>query len=420
VKTHDLPLESVVGRKLRLRRIIASGGGGTVFEAMHEDLAVPVAVKVRHDGPSGPCPRRTKRFLREARVAARLQSPHAVRVLDVAADEGATPYIVMEYLEGETLQQHLKAAGPLPVATAVRHVLQALEALAEMHAAGIVHRDIKPSNLFLARRNDGTTLLKVLDFGLVTPDEQGLESDLTKSESAVGTPLYMAPEQYVSSKYVDARVDVWAIGVTLFELLTGRSPFHATTLAEVSRRVSRDAPDPLPESVPAELAAVIRGCLVKDPAERIGDVASLMRSLAPFAELAPRESAVLAFVAPESVRLPAIPRAELEPESPRFRRRSLLVLAAAAGVIVAAGALAARAGDRAAEAIEAAPAVALAPPVAVSAAPPPVLEMDDVAAVEPTREEARRAARKAPKVGHPSKRTARPPASHRGFDDRIE
>src|SRR5262249_26962732 len=134
------------------------------------------------------------------------------------------PYIVMAYLEGEDLHELLPSLGPLPTGLAVDYVLQACEAVAEAHRLGIVHRDLKPANLLLNHRPDGTPLVKVLDFGISKSDDQD-DAGLTTTMTVVGSPSYMSPEQLRSAKNVDARADVWALAVILFELLTGKRPF---------------------------------------------------------------------------------------------------------------------------------------------------------------------------------------------------
>jgi hypothetical protein len=278
---------AVLDGKLRLERLIAAGGGGAVFEASHVGLATRVAVKVLRPGPEGVGERRLQRFLREARIAAKLKSAHAVRILDIATPPQGTPYLVMEYLQGETLGEMLQRCGPLPIPDAVDYVLQAIEPLAEMHASGIVHRDVKPSNLFLARGPNGATSLKLLDFGVATPDPSSeAELELTMTNAEIGTPLYMSPEQFMSAKHVDARVDIWSLGVTLYQLIAGRTPFTAHTILSLRTRILEEQPESLEKvrpEVPRALAEVVMQCLAKEPTSRISDVATLARALEPFA-----------------------------------------------------------------------------------------------------------------------------------------
>ena len=261
---------TVLDGKFEIERALASGAAGDVYEAMHLGLSTRVAVKVLRPGIPETADIRRRRFMREARVAARLKSDNVVRIYDIVAPEQGRTYIVMELLHGETLADRVKRAGALPAAEAVDFVLQATRPLAEMHDEGIVHRDVKPSNLFLARDADGKERIKLLDFG-VAAFQQPLaraDSSLTLSEAVVGTPRYMAPEQVQSSSRVDARADVWALGVTLYELVAGRPPFDGQTVLAVLNQIERQEPAPLPDTVPAAIAAVVNDCLAKDPARR--------------------------------------------------------------------------------------------------------------------------------------------------------
>ncbi|MFS8068038.1 MAG: serine/threonine-protein kinase, partial [Byssovorax sp.] len=207
----------LIAGKYRVDRVLGAGGMGTVFAATHVVLGQRVAIKRMHPERigrhnAGP------RFLREARAAARLRSQHVARVIDVGVLEDGAPFIVMEHLDGEDLAALVDRRGALPVAEAVEYVLQAAEAIAEAHAAGIVHRDLKPENLFLSFDLAGAPCIKVLDFGI--SKLLGDELALTRAAVAVGTPLYMSPEQMVSSRDVDSRTDLWSLGVVLYELVT--------------------------------------------------------------------------------------------------------------------------------------------------------------------------------------------------------
>ncbi len=272
--------------KLRIERMLASGAAGDVFEALHLGLGTQVAVKVLRPGGGETADIRRRRFLREARVAARLRSPYVVRVFDVVEGDGGLTYIVMELLHGETLAERLATGGRLPVRDAVQLVRQATHALAEMHDAGIIHRDIKPSNLFVEQEADGSRRVKLLDFGVAAlrqPLAPG-ESSITYSEAFLGTPRYMAPEQVRSSKTVDARADVWALGVTLYELLTGAPPFDGLTVIAVLNQIERGSPPPLerqrPE-LPDALVALVSRCMSRDPDERPANARAFGEELEP-------------------------------------------------------------------------------------------------------------------------------------------
>ncbi len=274
----------VIAGKYRIQRILGEGGMGCVVAARHLYLNQDVAIKFLQPAGAGD-PQYTARFLREAQAAATIKSEHVVRVVDMGALDNGAPYMVMEYLDGKDLGQLVDAQGPLPVADAVDYVLQASEALAEAHAAGLVHRDIKPPNLFLARRTDGSPLVKLLDFG-IAKSQNPVNGSLTATGASMGSPSYMSPEQVRSSKDVDARSDIWAMGATLYELLTGRPPFEAETFSALCAAIMVDAPAPLRKlrpDAPAALEKVILRCLEKDPNKRFADVAAFAQALAPFA-----------------------------------------------------------------------------------------------------------------------------------------
>jgi serine/threonine-protein kinase len=289
------PIEpgQVLGGKYRVDSILARGGMGVVVEATHLQLRQRVAIKFcRSEGLSEPTA--VERFFREARAASAIRSEHVVRIMDVGSlDSGApdtlpygVPYIVMEYLEGSDLAHVLRARGALPVAEAVGYVLQACEAIAEAHIAGIVHRDLKPANLVLTRRADGSPVVKVVDFGISKVRVLEGEGAITDEALLMGTPFYMSPEQLTATRDVDARADVWALGVILFELVTAAQPFRADTGPELCARILTGPPDRLaavrPDASAALEDAILR-CLEKDPAARFADVGELALALAPLA-----------------------------------------------------------------------------------------------------------------------------------------
>ncbi|MEJ7603135.1 MAG: serine/threonine-protein kinase [Kofleriaceae bacterium] len=285
--TAGVQVGEMIAGKYRLEHEIGAGGMGVVYAATHVRLDQRVALKfLLADAAQNP--EMVERFFREARAAVKVQSEHVARVIDIGDREG-TPYIVMEYLEGEDLEGIVDTFGPLPVTDAVRYVLQSCEALAEVHVQGIVHRDIKPANLFLAARADGTCIVKLLDFGISKSAPAWIAGAkgpaLTQTSAVIGSPRYMSPEQLRSSRDVDARADVWALGVTLFELLGGNSPFASGTMPEVCASILKDEPGSLAQlrpEIPAALEAVIRRCLAKDPAKRWSNVAELATALRPF------------------------------------------------------------------------------------------------------------------------------------------
>jgi serine/threonine-protein kinase len=216
-----------------------------------------------------------------------LQSAHVVRVMDVGTLDDGLPFMVMEYLSGTDLGHVLDVRSMLPIEEAVDYLLQALEAIAEAHSLGIVHRDLKPSNLFLTIRPDGSPLVKVLDFGISKAIDANAEQvSLTATAMVLGSPLYMSPEQVRSTKNVDTRTDVWALGVILYELIAGAPPFEAESVTGLCAKIVADPPVPLrarrPE-VPQALEVVVARCLEKDMARRPRNVAELAMALKPFA-----------------------------------------------------------------------------------------------------------------------------------------
>ena len=272
--------------KYLVERVIGIGGMGVVVAAHHVHLEERVAIKfLLPEALSDP--NLVKRFLREGKAASKIRSEHVARVYDVGTLENGAPYIVMEFLEGSDLSALVKAYGPLPVATAVEYLLQACEAIAEAHAVGITHRDIKPSNLFLATRRDGSPVVKVIDFGIskMTAGPEG-DMDITKTADARGSMLFMPPEQMVSSKNADPRIDIWALGVSLHYLLSRTFPFHAGTVPELCLMILQQEPTPLRAvrpDMPARLEACILRCLRKAPGERYANVAELAEALLEFA-----------------------------------------------------------------------------------------------------------------------------------------
>ena len=274
----------VILDKYRVERVLGQGGMGVVVAATHVDLDQRVALKfllpnaLEHQ-------ELVERFAREAKAAARIQSQHVVRVLDTGRMPTGAPFMVMEYLEGSDLAAVVEQGGPLDPGVAIDHVLQACEAIGEAHSAGIVHRDLKPSNLFLAKQRDRRTMVKVLDFG-ISKVEDPKSAPLTRTATMMGSAHYMSPEQLTSSKDVDARTDIWSLGVILYEIISGVRPFEAETMPEIVAQILQNRPKRLGElrgDVPRDLELVIARCLASSPQERFPSVADLATALCPFA-----------------------------------------------------------------------------------------------------------------------------------------
>jgi serine/threonine-protein kinase len=280
----------VLAGKYRVERVLGQGGMGVVVAAKHLHMEQRVAIKfLLPDLASHP--ETVARFAREANAAVKIQSEHVGRVIDVGTLESGAPYMVMEYLEGSDLADVVARRGPLPWHEVVEYVLQACEAIAEAHVAGIVHRDLKPANLFLIRRADGSPCVKVLDFGISKAADAASGSALTQTAAMMGSPKYMSPEQLKSARDVDARTDIWALGVILYELLSGEGAFRADTMPQLYVAIIQDPPQPLRRTdVPPGLHQVILRCLEKDPARRFQSVAELAAALHEFAPVHARRS----------------------------------------------------------------------------------------------------------------------------------
>lgn len=275
----------VVSGKFRVERVLGEGGMALVYLATHLQLDERVALKfLRHDAQTRPDI--VHRFQREARAAVKLKSEHVARVSDVGEHNGV-PYMVMEYLDGANLEELVQRHGRLPVEEAIDYVIQGCDGISEAHANHIVHRDLKPANLFAVDRGDGRRVVKVLDFGISKLALTGKVSDvdLSKTSSIVGSPLYMSPEQIRSSKDVDRRTDVWALGIVLFELITGKTPFQGddftSLMAEILEKPHLRMAELRPD-VPLELDEILDRCLAKDVRRRYQTAAELAIALLPF------------------------------------------------------------------------------------------------------------------------------------------
>jgi eukaryotic-like serine/threonine-protein kinase len=291
----DLPAGEVLAGKYRVDRVLGSGAMGIVVRVVALAGEGVFALKLLRPSVARD-PVAAQRFLREAEVAVRIASPHVVRILDMGKLDTGTPYLVMEYLDGSTLEARLDGGASLPPAQACDLALQTAEGLAAAHAMGVVHRDIKPSNLFLTRGAGGGDHLKIVDFGvskILDPEGSG-SVGLTRTQTALGSPLYMSPEQMRSARSAGFPADQWSLGAVLYRMVTGHRPFGAESLARVCVQVLTGDFAPVAQlqpDLPAGLAVTIERCLRIEPAERYADMAELAAALAPFAGPSGRERA---------------------------------------------------------------------------------------------------------------------------------
>jgi serine/threonine-protein kinase len=290
----------IIAKHYRVEQVLASGGMGLVVEAVHVKRGKRVAIKLLRSDIQ--C-RRTavRRFLRETRIASQLRSEHIVEMYAAGEHRRGEPFLVMELLDGEDLGEHIELEGRLAPRRAAELVLQAARGVAAAHARNIVHRDIKPENLFVTRTPEGREVVKVLDFGLSKVRQQmdseseacELRAELTGPTTKLGTCPYMPPEQWVCSRDVDARGDVWALGVVLYELISGQRPFEARGIGALMHKIlggDRQKLSELVGGLPAALDAIIDRCLAVNRDDRFSDASELVDALEAVAPLLPERT----------------------------------------------------------------------------------------------------------------------------------
>ncbi|HEX7597225.1 MAG TPA: serine/threonine-protein kinase [Polyangia bacterium] len=306
----------------QIQRLIGEGGMGKVYLAVHPGIGRQAAVKVLSPGDAAD-PQIVSRFITEARAANAIRHPNIVDIYDSGVLESGTPYIVMEYLEGEMLTQAL-ARGPLPLADAIDWGCQIADALAAAHAHEVVHRDLKPDNLFLVDdpRRYGKKQVKVLDFGIAKLQRHTFDHvHKTRTGSLLGTPLYMSPEQCMSLKDIDARTDIYSLGVILYEMVSGRRPFDSDGVYALINMQINETPVPPTRyrpDLPPTLEAIIAQAMAKAPASRQESMAVLLSRLELARGNIAGSSEALARANPDRLRPIPLPTSE-PPKVPEIR-----------------------------------------------------------------------------------------------------
>lgn len=306
-------LKATIDEKYRILRLLGEGGMGCVYEAVRVEDGSHVALKLINN--SHPSDSELSRFQREAKAVSLAQfqrevtavsavdTEHIVRMLDSGKDpKSNAPYLVMELLAGESLQQLLDRTGPLEPDTVLRIAAQVCRGLGQAHAAGVIHRDIKPANLFLARGEAGEIVVKIVDFGIAKIRKElmstGLSTSLTAAGGLIGTVAYMSPEQAQDSKKIDFRTDLWSLGVVLYRALSGKVPHHDIELLnDLILAICRQPPRSLLEKdvapwVPQEVAAVVHCALRLDPVFRFATATEMLDTISPLLPNGPDDFAL--------------------------------------------------------------------------------------------------------------------------------
>ena len=281
----DTRVGKTAGGRYRLVRLLGSGGMGEVYEAQHSTIGRRFAIKFLHPLLAGNS-EVVARFQREAQAAGGLENENIAAVVDAGTADDGAPYLVMEYLEGEDLAHLLVRGGPLPVPRAAYIIIQACRGLAAAHGRGIVHRDLKPENLFICKRNDGSDLVKVLDFGIAKLHTGPMGTGLTQTGTTMGTPFYMSLEQARGAKEVDHRTDIYALGVILYEILSCTKPHPGESYNEILYHVISKDPAPLDSvrpGLPPGLSAVVHKAMAREADDRYPSAADFAAALIPFA-----------------------------------------------------------------------------------------------------------------------------------------
>ena len=312
----------LVDGKYRIVRLLGEGGMGAVYEGENTRIHRRVAIKVLHAGVAANGDA-VARFEREAQAAGRIGSEHIVEVLDLGQLVDGERYMVMEFMDGESLSSRIHQSGRLTAAQVYPIALQMLEGLGAAHSAGIIHRDLKPDNVYLVRSKKGQTdFVKLLDFGISKFNAMGGEFSMTRTGAVMGTPYYMAPEQAKGAKDIDTRVDIYAAGVILYEAVSGQVPFNADTFNELIFKIVLESPPPVEQVAPGldpGFAAIISKAMARDLNERYASCADFLAALNAWAQgnpasLRPAPAAPRAIT--QSALAPAQARAVTAPGTP--------------------------------------------------------------------------------------------------------
>jgi len=278
----DLQPGTVLDGKYNIERQIGAGGMGAVYEATHTAIGRTVAIKTLHLAYAGD-EQLVERFHREAQMAGSIGHDNICEVTDIGTAADGTPYLVMPLLAGGALADVLEGPEMLPIPRLIDIVAQTLSALQAAHEARIVHRDLKPDNIFVTKIGDRRDFVKLLDFGISKLLDQDAVLQLTQTGTVLGTPFYMAPEQAKGSKEIDHRVDLYAIGVILYEALTGKRPFEGDTYNEIMYKIIAEdyqPPSQLNPQVPPQLEQIVLKAMAREPEARFQTAAEMRRALA--------------------------------------------------------------------------------------------------------------------------------------------
>lgn len=274
----------IIGGKYELLSLMGEGGMGAVYEARHVEIRQKVAVKLLHFQLARDHEIR-QRFFREAMAAGEIGHENIIQMHDIGRDVTGSVYLVMEMLKGESLAERVTRSGAMDTDLAVDIMLQVLDALASSHQKGIVHRDMKPENIFLCRLGGRDDFVKILDFGIAKVKDPADGESLTRTGTMMGTSHYMAPEQIAGDREADHRIDIYACGVILYQMLVGRVPFDATSVHGVIYKIMNEEPPPLSstrEGLPAGLEDIIRRAMKRERSERFQSASDFAFALQPF------------------------------------------------------------------------------------------------------------------------------------------